>query len=86
VAGLYRQNGPYWYLGGFNIFALAAMACGIAPCVPGFLAAVGLAEVPDIWTRLYHYAWFLSFMISFVVYIGLMGTWARVAHVSFART
>ena len=85
VPGLYRQDGPYWYLGGFNIFALAAMASGIAPCVPGFLATVGLAEVPDIWLRLYHYAWFLSFIISFVVYICLMRAWARMGRASSSR-
>jgi len=86
VAGLYRQDGPYWYLGGFNILALAAMVCGVAPCVPGFLSTVGLAEVPGIWVRLYHYAWFLSFFISFVVYIGLMGAWAKFGRTSSSRT
>jgi nucleobase:cation symporter-1, NCS1 family len=72
VAGLYRKDGPYWYGGGVNGRAMAALAAGIAPCVPGFLAAVKWAEVPGVWTQLYHYAWFLSFGISFVVYAALM--------------
>jgi cytosine/uracil/thiamine/allantoin permease len=28
--------------------------------------------VPEIWVDLYHYAWFISFGISFVVYVVLM--------------
>jgi NCS1 family nucleobase:cation symporter-1 len=77
LPALYRKQGPYWYVSGFNMVALAALAMGIAPCVPGFLATVGLAEVPDIWVELYHYAWFLSFTVSFVVYILLMALTAR---------
>jgi NCS1 family nucleobase:cation symporter-1 len=73
VPGLYRRDGPYWYAGGFNPRALVALVAGIAPCVPGFMAAVGVAGVPAVFTELYHYAWFLSFGVSFVVYWGLMG-------------
>ena len=40
LAGLYKKDGPYWYAGGFNLLALIALVLGIAPCVPGFLAAV----------------------------------------------
>jgi NCS1 family nucleobase:cation symporter-1 len=72
AAGLYRRDGPYWYSGGFNVRALIALAAGIAPCVPGFLDAIKLCEVRSLWTELYHYAWFLSFGISFVVYMVLM--------------
>jgi NCS1 family nucleobase:cation symporter-1 len=74
LAGLYRRGGPYWYAGGFNPVGLIALAAGIAPCVPGFLAAVDLAEFTAPWTELYHYAWFLSFGVSAVVYTLL--TWA----------
>jgi NCS1 family nucleobase:cation symporter-1 len=72
LPGLYRRRGPYWYAGGFHVRALAALAAGVSPCVPGFLAAVGLAEPPPVWVELYHYAWFLSFGVSLVVYLGLM--------------
>jgi NCS1 family nucleobase:cation symporter-1 len=72
LAGLYRKEGPYWYNAGFNPRALIALAAGIAPCVPGFLATVAAVEVPAIWVELYHYAWFLSFGVSFAVYAGLM--------------
>src|SRR5207248_3062225 len=68
LPGLYTRRGPYWYAAGFNPRALVALAAGIAPCVPGFLATVGLAEVPALWVGLFHYTWFLSFAVSFVVY------------------
>ncbi|MGE3239981.1 MAG: NCS1 family nucleobase:cation symporter-1 [Pirellulales bacterium] len=75
LAGLYKKDGPYWYSGGFNLAALIALILGIFPCVPGFLAAVSeswKASLPTFWSDLYNYAWFISFGISFVVYVVLM--------------
>jgi NCS1 family nucleobase:cation symporter-1 len=72
LAGLYRRAGPYWYAGGFNPVALIALAAGIVPCLPGFAAATELVEVPAFWSRLYDYAWFVSFGASFVSYLVLM--------------
>jgi NCS1 family nucleobase:cation symporter-1 len=72
LPGLYRREGPYWYRGGWNPAALVALVVGIAPCVPGFCHAVGWATVDAAWSRLYDYAWFVSFGLSLVVYVGLM--------------
>ena len=73
IAGLYRKNGPYWYVGGWNPAALIAMAVGMAPCIPGFLAKVELVEgVDPLLARIYDYAWFVSFGVSFVLYLALM--------------
>jgi NCS1 family nucleobase:cation symporter-1 len=71
VKGLYQGEGPYWYAGGFNPVALVALAAGIAPCVPGFLATIGVIVVAPLWTAMYHYAWFISFAISMIVYVAL---------------
>jgi NCS1 family nucleobase:cation symporter-1 len=71
LPGLYRKQGPYWYALGFNPVALIALAAGIAPCVPGFLAIVGVAEVTPVWAEAYNYAWFISFAVSFAVYAAL---------------
>src|SRR5262249_3136938 len=64
----YKKERPYWYRFGTNPVAVIALAAGIIPCVPGFLDAVDLMRVDPIWTELYHYAWFLSFGISAVIY------------------
>jgi NCS1 family nucleobase:cation symporter-1 len=72
VKGLYQGEGPYWYRGGFNPCALVALAAGIAPCVPGFLGTVGVMKVAPVWTSMYHYAWFISFAVSMMVYLALM--------------
>jgi NCS1 family nucleobase:cation symporter-1 len=72
LAGLYRKQGPYWYAGGFNWRAIAALVAGILPCGPGFLAQVGLANFSPIWTELYSYAWFISLGIASAVYLALM--------------
>lgn len=71
LAGLYRRDGPYWYFGGFNPIALIALVAGIAPCLPGFVAAAMQVNVP-FWSELYAYAWFVSFGASFVSYLVLM--------------
>jgi NCS1 family nucleobase:cation symporter-1 len=72
LAGLYQREGPYWYGAGFNTKGLIALALGIAPCVPGFLAKLKIVEPAPFWTELYNYAWFISFGISFVVYAAMM--------------
>jgi NCS1 family nucleobase:cation symporter-1 len=79
LPGLYRPNGPYWYTRGFNPLAVIALLAGIAPCVPGFLAAVSSVSVSPFWVQMYHYAWFISFAIALVVYLGLMRAFSRTA-------
>jgi NCS1 family nucleobase:cation symporter-1 len=76
LAGLYRRDGPYWYSGGFNPAAVIALVVGMALSVPGFAATVKLVEVPAFWSRLYDYAWFVSFGASFVSYLVLMKVFA----------
>jgi NCS1 family nucleobase:cation symporter-1 len=68
LSGLYRKEGPYWYWSGFNPIALVALAAGVAPCVPGFLATVAGLKIAEVWVDIYHYAWFVGFGISFAVY------------------
>jgi NCS1 family nucleobase:cation symporter-1 len=72
LPGLYRREGPYWYCCGWNPAALIALAVGIAPCLPGFVGAIGWAEVDPLWSRIYSYAWFVSFGASLVTYVVLM--------------
>ena len=74
LPGLYRKSGPYWYASGFNPTALVALGLGIAPCVPGFLGTIKAITVAPYWMNLYSYAWFVSFGISFGVYVGMMYT------------
>src|SRR5205823_9114029 len=73
LVGLYRKDGPYWYTAGCNPRALLALVAGIAPCIPGFLMNIELVEGSPVWIDIYRYAWFISFGISFVVYLVLTG-------------
>ena len=65
LEGLYQRKGPYWYRGGFNPAALVALAVGVVPNVPGFLAAAGFVDsVPGLFESLYTYAWFVGFLVA----------------------
>jgi nucleobase:cation symporter-1, NCS1 family len=73
---LYREQGAYTYRNGVNPRAVAAFVIAILPVVPGFLRAVatpgGFIADPNLFDALYSYAWFVTFGLSFVVYLGLM--------------
>jgi NCS1 family nucleobase:cation symporter-1 len=62
---LYRRDGRYRYVRGFNPAALVALAAGVAPNVPGFLQAAGFIDsAPPLFARLYTYAWFVGFLLA----------------------
>ena len=73
---LYREQGAYTYSGGVNWRAVAALVIAVLPVVPGFIRAAttpgGTVADPDLFDRLYAYAWFVTFGLSFVVYLVLM--------------
>ncbi len=73
---LFREQGAYTYRRGVNPRAIAAFAIAILPVVPGFVRAAmtpgGTVANPDLFDRLYAYAWFVTFGASFAVYLGLM--------------
>jgi NCS1 family nucleobase:cation symporter-1 len=72
---LYKTNGSYSYLKGFNPAAVWALILGIHPNIPGFLVTIKAVSddlVPAWISQLYHYAWFVGFAVSFFVYLILM--------------
>lgn len=74
-AHLYRRYGEYDYVKGFNPAAIAALALGILPSVPGFLGTIRVldpASVGPFFMSLYSYAWFVGFGVAFAVYGFLM--------------
>jgi NCS1 family nucleobase:cation symporter-1 len=83
---LYRERGAYSYWGGVNPLAVAAFAIAVLPVVPGFLRAAatpgGTVADPNLFDRLYAYAWFVTFGLSFVAYLVLMRGERRVPGMS----
>ena len=74
VEDLFRRNGRYRYKNGVNPVAIIALVLGVLPNVPGFLKAGGFVEsVPDIFTGIYTYAWFVGFFLSGGIHFVLMG-------------
>ena len=77
VDELYRYDSRYFYKGGTNPVAVAALLLGIAPNLPGFLLqikAVPDSMFPAFLTDLYHYAWFIGLAVSALVYYALTQT------------
>src|SRR5687768_13089618 len=72
---LYKTNGIYSFKNGFNIASIFALLLGILPNLPGFLLQIKLVS-PDAFpawiSGLYHYAWFVGFFVSGVVYYAMM--------------
>ena len=76
VDDLFRLRGRYTYSNGINPRAIIALVASIAPVVPGFIRAVstpgGAVADPNFFDRLYSYAWFVTFALSFIIYWLLM--------------
>ncbi|MBW2524639.1 MAG: NCS1 family nucleobase:cation symporter-1 [Deltaproteobacteria bacterium] len=74
LGALYRRSGPYWYRSGINPVAVVALVIAVLPNLPGFLHAAGaLSNVPELWQRVYTYAWFVGFILAGAIYLG--GMW-----------
>jgi NCS1 family nucleobase:cation symporter-1 len=76
VADLFSLEGRYRYQNGVNVRAMIALGAAIAPVVPGFVRAAltpgGVVANPTLFDALYTYAWFITFGLSFLIYLGLM--------------
>jgi NCS1 family nucleobase:cation symporter-1 len=72
---LFKVNGRYSYTNGVNMRAVLALVLAILPVVPGFIRAAatpgGVVQNPNFFDHLYTYAWFVTFALSFVLYLVL---------------
>jgi NCS1 family nucleobase:cation symporter-1 len=73
TADLFKLDGQYTYSGGVNYRAVAVLVIAILPVVPGFLRAAmtpgGQVPNPTFLDALYTYAWFVTFGLSFALYV-----------------
>ena len=72
VKALYKADGEYRFTNGISWVAVVAFLLGAAPSLPGFLVQVKRVEaqsVPMFFTTLFHYAWFVGFVIAFTSYL-----------------
>ena len=76
VRDLFLTDGRYSYVNGVNWRAIAALVLAVLPVVPGFIRAAttpgGQVADPTFLDKLYTYAWFVTFGLSFVLYLVLM--------------
>ncbi|KAI3442897.1 uncharacterized protein J3R85_000603 [Psidium guajava] len=71
IKDLYTSSphGAYYYSGGYNLAAMASLAAGILPVIPGFLQKVrALSAIPDAFVVIYNNAWFFSFFLAGFLY------------------
>jgi NCS1 family nucleobase:cation symporter-1 len=66
---LYRRHGIYEYSRGFNWIAIGALAIGVAPSLPGFVAALQGTPAAGFFGAIYNWAWFAGFLSSAVIYV-----------------
>ena len=70
---LFRENGLYTYSNGVNPRAIIALAAAVLPVLPGFVHAAttpgGAVANPSFFDQLYQYAWFVTFGLSFLIYL-----------------
>ncbi|HYI07770.1 MAG TPA: NCS1 family nucleobase:cation symporter-1 [Thermoanaerobaculia bacterium] len=73
LRGLFEVHGEYSYGNGTNWRAVAALVLSILPVVPGFIRAAltpgGQVPNPGLFDHLYTYAWFVTFALSFFLYL-----------------
>lgn len=75
LAELYRTDGRYSYSNGWNLKALAAVAIGVVPVIPGFVKAFttpnfsGTFIQPTFVESLYNYGLFLTFTLAAIAYL-----------------
>lgn len=76
VSELYKRHGRFSYGGsGYNLRAVAAFFLSVLPNVPGFLVNAKLLDpgsVKPIFLVVYGQAWFVGFVLAFVLYTLLM--------------
>jgi nucleobase:cation symporter-1, NCS1 family len=72
VDDLYRRGGVYEYRRGVNGVAIAAFVLGVAPSLPGFVAALGGRAMSGFFGGVYNWAWFVGFLVSAAVYVAGM--------------
>ncbi|HEY7685722.1 MAG TPA: NCS1 family nucleobase:cation symporter-1 [Gemmatimonadales bacterium] len=69
VDDLYARGGAYEYRGGVNWIAMTALAIGVLPNLPGFIAALNGTTATPLFATLYNWAWFVGFGIAGGVYL-----------------
>lgn len=76
VSALFQLDGEYSYRRGVNPCAILALVVAVLPVIPGFVRAVstpgGMVANPGVFDHLYQYAWFVTFALSFLIYLKLM--------------
>jgi NCS1 family nucleobase:cation symporter-1 len=73
LADLFKLDGCYRYDNGVNRRAMTILVLAILPVAPGFVRAAatpgGVVANPSIWDQLYTYSWFVTFGLSFALYL-----------------
>ncbi|HEV2672000.1 MAG TPA: NCS1 family nucleobase:cation symporter-1 [Gemmatimonadales bacterium] len=72
VNDLYRRQGMYEYSHGVNWMAVAALGLGVAPSLPGFVAALSGGTAPSAFAAIYNWAWFVGFLVAALAYVAGM--------------
>jgi len=81
-----NKQSIYWYTWGIDFRAVVAWTCGVAPSMPGFIAAVKPSiTVPKALTHLYYLCFLSGFAISASLYVFLHFVFPAKASQAFVK-
>jgi len=75
VTDMYREDGIYWYTGGWNLRAIAAVIIGVVPGLPGFFQTVLNKDLNSGGVQIFQIDYFVGFPLGFCSYILFCYIW-----------
>jgi NCS1 family nucleobase:cation symporter-1 len=71
VPDLYEEGGIYWYTGGWNLRAVAAVFIGVVPGLPGFFYTVLKKDLGNSAVKIFQIDYFVGFPLGLITYLAL---------------
>lgn len=68
-------EGLYWFTGGWNLRAIAALFGAMAPCIPGFIWTCIDPDVDNAAVQMYQITYFIAAPLAAVLYLSFNMIW-----------
>lgn len=72
---LYTRDGIYWFTGGWNYRAVAALCVGMLPSMPGFFESCISSTADGAAVKIFQITWFVSTPLTLIAYLTINKIW-----------